>query len=76
MNRSFFQRSVHDIAPELVGVELLVDEVGGVIVEVEAYDHEDPAWHGYLNRRTDETRRCSSRVGTRTCIARTASTGA
>jgi DNA-3-methyladenine glycosylase len=29
-----------------------VDGVGGVIVEVEAYDHEDPAGHGYRNRRT------------------------
>jgi DNA-3-methyladenine glycosylase len=53
MNRSFFQRSVHEVAPELVGAELLVDGVGGVIVEVEAYDHEDPAGHGYRNRRTE-----------------------
>jgi len=53
VNRSFFQRSVHDVAPELVGAELVVDGVGGVIVEVEAYDHEDPAGHGYRNRRTD-----------------------
>ena len=53
MNRSFFQRSVHDVAPDLVGAELVFDGVGGVIVEVEAYDHEDPAGHGYRNRRTD-----------------------
>ena len=52
MKRSFFQRSVHEVAPELIGVELAVDGVGGVIVEVEAYDHEDPAGHGYQNRRT------------------------
>ncbi len=46
----FFDRSVHEVAPDLVGVTLLVDGVGGVIVEVEAYDHEDPAAHGYRGR--------------------------
>ena len=46
----FFARSVHDLAPELIGVTLLVDGVGGRIVEVEAYDHEDPASHGYRGR--------------------------
>jgi DNA-3-methyladenine glycosylase len=47
-----FTRSPHDVAPELIGAELYVDGVGGVIVEVEAYDHEDPAAHGFRNRRT------------------------
>jgi DNA-3-methyladenine glycosylase len=47
LGREFFARSVHEVAPELVGAELLVDGVGGVIVEVEAYDAEDPAAHGY-----------------------------
>jgi DNA-3-methyladenine glycosylase len=47
LNRSFFARSVHDVAPELIGITLLVDGVGGEIVEVEAYDREDPASHGY-----------------------------
>ena len=50
--RDFFARSVHDVAPELVGATLLVDDVGGTIVEVEAYDHEDPAAHGYRGRTT------------------------
>ena len=45
-------RSPHEIAPELIGAELYVAGVGGVIVEVEAYDHEDPASHGYRNRRS------------------------
>jgi DNA-3-methyladenine glycosylase len=45
-------RSPHEVAPELIGAELYVDGVGGMIVEVEAYDHEDPASHGYGNRRT------------------------
>ena len=50
MNDSFFARSVHEVAPELVGAELYVGGVGGMIVEVEAYDHEDPAAHGYRGR--------------------------
>ena len=50
MTRSFFARSVHAVAPELVGAELYVDGVGGTIVEVEAYDHEDPAAHGFRGR--------------------------
>jgi DNA-3-methyladenine glycosylase len=41
---------VHDVAPDLVGCTLLVDGVGGPIVEVEAYDHEDPAAHGFGGR--------------------------
>jgi DNA-3-methyladenine glycosylase len=46
----FFARSVHEVAPELIGVTLLVDGVGGTIVEAEAYDQEDPASHGYRGR--------------------------
>ena len=47
IDRSFFARSVHAVAPELLGATLLVDGVGGLIVEVEAYDREDPAAHGF-----------------------------
>jgi DNA-3-methyladenine glycosylase len=50
LREEFFARSVHDVAPDLIGVTLLVDGVGGSIVEVEAYDHEDPAAHGYRGR--------------------------
>ncbi|MBA3842385.1 MAG: DNA-3-methyladenine glycosylase [Actinobacteria bacterium] len=46
------RRSPHEVAPELIGAELLVDGVGGVIVEVEAYDQTDPAAHGFGNRRS------------------------
>lgn len=45
--RRFFARSVHEVAPELIGATLLLDGVGGVIVEVEAYHHTDPAAHSY-----------------------------
>ena len=47
LGRDFFARSVHAVAPELVGATLLVEGVGGPIVEVEAYDGEDPASHGF-----------------------------
>ncbi|HJV29222.1 MAG TPA: DNA-3-methyladenine glycosylase [Gaiellaceae bacterium] len=50
IGRDVFARSVHEVAPDLVGVTLLCDGVGGVIVELEAYDHEDPAAHGYRGR--------------------------
>ena len=47
LSREFFARSVHEVAPELIGATLLVDGVGGTIVEVEAYDQDDPASHGF-----------------------------
>jgi DNA-3-methyladenine glycosylase len=48
--RDFFARSVHEVAPDLIGTTLLVHGVGGVVVEVEAYDQEDPASHGFRGR--------------------------
>jgi len=50
LRRSFFDRSVHDVAFELIGATLLVDGIGGMIVEVEAYHHTDPAAHSYVGR--------------------------
>jgi len=47
LTREFFARSVHEVAPELIGGTLLVAGVGGKIVEVEAYDQDDPASHGF-----------------------------
>lgn len=47
LRRSFFDRPVLEIAPELIGATLLVNGAGGTIVEVEAYHHTDPAAHSY-----------------------------
>src|SRR6201994_3829281 len=47
LTRRFFARSVHDVAPDLIGATLLFNGVGGTIVEVEAYHHTDPAAHSY-----------------------------
>ena len=38
---------MHEVAPDLIGATLLVNGVGGIIVEVEAYHHTDPAAHSY-----------------------------
>jgi DNA-3-methyladenine glycosylase len=47
LRRAFFGRSVHEVAPDLIGATLLVDGVGGIIVEVEAYHHTEPAAHSF-----------------------------
>lgn len=47
LRRAFFARSVHAVAPDLIGATLLFEGCGGVIVEVEAYHHTDPAAHSY-----------------------------
>ncbi len=47
LQRGFFERSAHQLAPQLLGATLLVDGVGGVIVELEIYEQSDPASHSY-----------------------------
>jgi DNA-3-methyladenine glycosylase len=44
----FFARSVHEVARELIGCKLTFDGVGGVIVEAESYERDDPACHAYV----------------------------
>jgi|SRR5215831_18154771 len=48
--RSFFGRSVHEVAPELIGATLVFGGVGGEITEVEAYHHTDPAAHSFRGK--------------------------
>ena len=43
----FFARSVHAVAPDLIGATLMFKGTGGIIVEVEAYHHTDPAAHSF-----------------------------
>jgi DNA-3-methyladenine glycosylase len=47
LKRAFFARQVLEVAPDLIGVTLLVNGVGGIIVEVEAYHHTEPAAHSF-----------------------------
>jgi DNA-3-methyladenine glycosylase len=47
LDREFFARDVHEVAPALIGARLLVDGVGGIVVEVEAYAPDDPASHSF-----------------------------
>lgn len=47
LDLSFFDRSVHDVARDLVGCTILHEGVGGVIVETESYHADDEACHAY-----------------------------
>ncbi|WP_298927372.1 DNA-3-methyladenine glycosylase [uncultured Ramlibacter sp.] len=46
-SRPDFNGPAHEVARALIGATVLVDGVGGTIVETEAYDHEDPASHSF-----------------------------
>lgn len=47
VDRSFFARPAEAVAPNLLGMVLAVDGVGGPVVETEAYDAGDPASHSF-----------------------------
>lgn len=51
----FFDRSVHEVARDLIGCRLLYEGCGGTIVEAESYERDDPACHAYvgLTERTE-----------------------
>lgn len=55
LGADFFDRSVHDVARDLIGCTLLYEGRGGVIVETESYDADDPACHAYVGL-TERTR--------------------
>jgi DNA-3-methyladenine glycosylase len=54
VNRSFYDRPVLEVAPDLVGCVLHHGETAGVIVETEAYHQSEAASHAYvgLTKRT------------------------
>jgi DNA-3-methyladenine glycosylase len=54
LERAFFNRSVHDVAWDLVGCRLFFAGCGGTIVETESYQRDDPACHAYVGL-TDRT---------------------
>ncbi len=47
LSPAFYARPAPDVARALIGVQLLVGGVGGIVVETEAYDREDPASHSF-----------------------------
>ncbi|HYV88388.1 MAG TPA: DNA-3-methyladenine glycosylase [Candidatus Polarisedimenticolia bacterium] len=51
-SKCFFEQPVDEVARALIGAVLLVNGVGGRIVETESYDADDPASHAYQMRRT------------------------
>jgi DNA-3-methyladenine glycosylase len=55
LTAEFFARPVLEVAPELVGVTLLVGGVGGRIVEVEAYHPDEPASHSFRGQTARNT---------------------
>jgi DNA-3-methyladenine glycosylase len=54
LQADFFDRSVHLVARELIGCRLFYGGCGGVIVETESYERDDPACHAYVGL-TDRT---------------------
>jgi DNA-3-methyladenine glycosylase len=54
LDLAFFNRSVHLVARELIGCRLFYNGCGGVIVETESYERDDPACHAYVGL-TDRT---------------------
>lgn len=45
---AFFDRSVHEVAREMIGCRLFHGGCGGTIVETESYERDDPACHAYV----------------------------
>jgi DNA-3-methyladenine glycosylase len=48
VRRSFYERPVLEVAPDLVGCVVTHDGSSGVIVETEAYHESEPACHAYV----------------------------
>jgi DNA-3-methyladenine glycosylase len=55
LGADFYDRSVHDVARDLIGCTLLYEGRGGIVVETESYEADDPACHAYVGL-TERTR--------------------
>jgi DNA-3-methyladenine glycosylase len=55
LNEAFYERSVHDVARDLVGCVVRHGETAGRIVETESYHQEEPACHAFVGV-TERTR--------------------
>jgi DNA-3-methyladenine glycosylase len=55
LERDFYDRSVHEVARDLIGCTLLYEGRGGIVVETESYEADDPACHAYVGL-TERTR--------------------
>jgi len=55
LGADFYDRSVHEVARDLIGCTLLYEGRGGVVVETESYEADDPACHAYVGL-TERTR--------------------
>jgi DNA-3-methyladenine glycosylase len=47
LTREFFDRPPREVAADLIGCTLLHEGVGGIVVETEAYERDDPACHAF-----------------------------
>ncbi len=50
LDADFYDRSVHEVARDLIGCSLRFRGAGGTIVETESYERDDPACHAYVGR--------------------------
>lgn len=54
IDKNFFSRKASEVAEDLIGVTIVFNGAGGVIIETEAYDEEDESSHCYK----EKTRNC------------------
>lgn len=67
LNRRFFERTVYEVAPDLIGCSIFttIDDirVGGVIVETEAYREDDPFAHCFISPETPRSKHSTPMLG-------------